>query len=72
MCGTWSITFQRQETSSSYSKDAPVLVKVLLNEHEATLPVETDKFPYYEWNKVREFYLDILENSPIKERFQDR
>ena len=53
-------------------KDAPVLVKVLLNEHEATLPVETDKFPYYEWNKVREFYLDILDNSPIKERFQDR
>ena len=51
-------------------KGAPVLVKVLLNEHEATLPVETDKFPYYEWNKVREFYLNILDNSPIKERFE--
>ena len=51
-------------------KGSPVLVKVLLNEHEATLPVETDKFPYYEWNKVREFYLNILDNSPIKERFE--
>lgn len=51
-------------------KGAPVLVKVLLNEHEATLPVETDKFPYYEWNKVRAFYQNILDNSPIKERFQ--
>ena len=30
----------------------------------------TDKFPYYEWNKVREFYLNILDNSPIKERFE--
>ena len=51
-------------------KGAPVLVKVLLNEHEATLPVETDKFPYYEWDKVRAFYQNILDNSPIKERFQ--
>ena len=51
-------------------KGAPVLVKVLLNEHEATLPVETDKFPYYEWNKVKAFYQNILDNSPIKERFQ--
>ena len=51
-------------------KGAPVLVKVLLNEHEATLPVETDKFPYYEWDKVKAFYQNILDNSPIKERFQ--
>ena len=51
-------------------KGSPVLVKVLLNEHEATLPVETNKFPYYEWNKVREFYLNSLDNSPIKERFE--
>ena len=50
-------------------KGAPVLVKVLLNEHEATLPVETDNFPYYEWNKVREFYLNLLNNSPLKEKF---
>lgn len=50
-------------------KNAPVLVKVLLNEHEATLPVETDKFPYYEWEKVKAFYLDILDNSPIKDKF---
>lgn len=51
-------------------KGSPVLVKVLLNEHEATLPVETDKFPYYEWDKVKAFYLNILDNSPIKERFE--
>lgn len=51
-------------------RNAPVLIKVLLNEHEATLPVETDKFPYYEWEKVKAFYLNILANSPIKEKFE--
>lgn len=50
-------------------KNAPVLIKVLLNEHEATLPIETDNFPYYEWEKVKAFYLDILDNSPIKDKF---
>ena len=47
-------------------KNAPVLIKVLLNEHEATLPVETDNFPYYEWDKVKAFYQDILSQSPLK------
>ena len=51
-------------------KNAPVLIKVLLNEHEVTLPVETDNFPYYEWEKVKAFYLDILDNSPIKDKFE--
>lgn len=46
--------------------NAPVLIKVLLNEHEATLPVETDQFPYYRWDKVKEFYTKILEKSPTK------
>lgn len=33
-----------------------ILVKCLLNEKEAALPVETDSFPYYRWSDVREFY----------------
>ena len=41
----------------------------LLNEHEATLPVETDNFPFYEWEKVKAFYLNLLDNSPIKDKF---
>ena len=40
------------------SKD--VLVKVLRNENEATLPVKTDIAPYYHWKDVRQYYLDKL------------
>ena len=37
-----------------------VLVKVLLNEHEATLPVPTDVAPYYHWADLRAYYLKKL------------
>ncbi len=33
-----------------------ILVKCLLNEAEATLPIHTDNFPYYKWNDVKQFY----------------
>ena len=41
-----------------------ILVKVLLNEHEATLPVKTDMAPYYRWKDVRDFYMDKLSRQP--------
>ena len=37
--------------------DPDVLVKVLLNGHEARLPIETDCAPYYHWNDVKRYYL---------------
>ncbi len=40
--------------------NSDVLVKVLLNEHEATLPVKTDAAPYYHWSDVRAFFLAKL------------
>jgi len=33
-----------------------ILVKCLLNGSEARLPMETDTFPYYRWQDVRDFY----------------
>ena len=33
-----------------------VLVKVLYNEHEATLPVNTDVAPYYHWSDLKAYY----------------
>ena len=39
---------------------ADVLVKVLFNEHEARLPVDTDQFPYYRWSDLRNYYLQKL------------
>ena len=41
-------------------KDAPILVKALLNEKEATLPVPTDQYPYYKWDDLRAYYVKRL------------
>jgi len=40
--------------------DPDVLVKVLLNGHEAQLPIESDCAPYYHWNDVKRYYLRKL------------
>ena len=40
--------------------DDDVLVKVLLNENEATLPIPSDCAPYYHWRDFRDFYLNKL------------
>ncbi len=40
--------------------DNEVLVKVLLNENEATLPISSDLAPYYRWDQVKQYYLKKL------------
>ena len=45
----------------SNPKDKDVLVKVLLNEVEATLPISTDCAPYYHWSDFRQYCLQKLE-----------
>ena len=42
-----------------------VLMLPLLNEHEATLPVQTDVAPYYHWSDVRDYFIDKLSRQPI-------
>lgn len=37
-----------------------ILVKVLLNEREATLPVMSDQAPYYRWRDIREYWSQKL------------
>lgn len=39
----------------------PILMKALLNEKEATMPVPTDQYPYYKWDDVRAYYLKKLD-----------
>ncbi len=41
-------------------KTGDILVKALLNEREMSLPVNTDRFPYYKWNELRKYYLDKI------------
>ena len=49
------IVFYRKDET-----DKDVMVKVLLNENEATLPIKTDSAPYYHWSEVRKYYTDKL------------
>ena len=37
-----------------------ILVKALLNEREAYMPAQTDNWPYYKWQDLRQYYLDKL------------
>lgn len=43
--------------------NADILVKVLLNEDEATLPLPTDRAPYYHWKDVRNYYLQKISDK---------
>lgn len=38
-------------------KNKDVLVKILHNEKETKIPVQTDIWPYYHWQDVKDFYL---------------
>ena len=51
------------------TEGAPVLVKVLLNENEASLPLPSVAGPYYRWNDVRRYYLDKLEGFVVMDEF---
>lgn len=51
------LIFYRHDAS-----DEDVVVKVLLNEDEATLPIATDIAPYYHWKDVREYYLKKIDD----------
>lgn len=44
----------------SSPNDKDVLLKVLLNEQEATLPIATDCAPYYHWADFRRYCMDKL------------
>ena len=42
--------------------DSDIIFKVLLNEQEATLPIETDIAPYYHWRDFRRHYLKMVDD----------
>ena len=51
-----------------HPSDQDVMVKVLLNESEARLPIPSKTAPYYRWSEVRDFYLNKLNSyQEIKE-----
>ena len=60
MASNIQISFYRNKKNHS-----DILVKFMLNEQEIGIPVKTDKYPYYNWNDVRAFYVDILSKLGI-------
>ncbi len=42
-------------------KSGDILVKAMLNEREASMPVATRQWPYYRWDDLRTYYLQKLE-----------
>lgn len=55
MAGNLQFVFYRKNF-----KDEDVLVKILLNENEATLPIQSEIAPYYHWSDVRRYFKEIL------------
>lgn len=53
------IIFYRPRKNAVLTPDE-VLVKVLLNEEEVTLPVKSFKGPYYKWSDLRDYYMEKL------------
>lgn len=45
----------------SSPQDDDILIKVLLNENEATLPLPSEQAPYYRWKDFREHFLKKLD-----------
>lgn len=56
MGGNIQLVFYRKSAD-----DNNVLLKVLLNENEATLPLPDDLAPYYRWSDFRDYYLKKLD-----------
>ena len=54
------VIFYRPE-SAKERKVEDVLVKVLLNEGEVTLPVQPVEGPYYRWTDLRDYYMNKLD-----------
>ncbi len=42
-----------------------ILMLPLLNEREATLPIQTDVAPYYHWSDVRDYFINKLSSQPF-------
>lgn len=59
------IIFYRPKKKAALTPDE-VLVKVLLNEEEATLPLTPVDGPYYKWSDVRKLYADKLDSFSTK------
>ncbi len=59
MCGNVQLVFFRKPGNDD------ILVKLLLNEREVTLPVSTDYAPYYHWKDVRAYWQQVADSITL-------
>ena len=59
MAGNLQMIFYRSPKSSD------ILVKVLLNEREVKLPLQSNIAPYYKWSEVEKYYRNVLDNIKL-------
>ena len=59
MAGNLQMIFYRSPKSSD------ILVKVLLNEREVKLPLQSNIAPYYKWSEVEKYYRNVLSNIKL-------
>lgn len=52
-------------------KGGDVIVKFMMSEDEVKIPIESDIYPFYHWNDVRQYFKEILE-TPSKEYFPEK
>ena len=60
-CNVQMVFYRPKKTKAGQLRVEDVLVKVLLNEKEARLPISTDQYPYYRWTDLRRYYLQKLD-----------
>ena len=60
-CNIQMVFYRPAGTSGNRPED--ILVKVLFNEHEATLPATPVQGPYYRWTDLKRYYQNKLATS---------
>lgn len=63
MAGNLQIIFFKAKNKG---EEKPKLVKFLLNEREVKLPIEAYSGVFYEWDKVKEYLMNIVKNNPFE------
>ena len=60
MAGNVQLIFFRKQGSDD------ILVKVLMNENETSIPIETDCYPFYHWKDVSTYYRNKLKEANMR------
>ena len=59
MCGNVQMALFRKAGSDD------ILVRVMLNERDVTLPVKTDVAPYYHWADLRKYWMSVVNSITL-------